>query len=292
MKVGLGTVQFGMEYGVSNRVGQTSNAEVVKILDVAREYHIDVIDTAALYGTSEDILGRFLPHDHGFKLVTKTIRIDSARISDADADRVESAFTESLKKLRCSAVYGLMLHNADDLLAEGGERLFERLLSLKQNGTVAKIGASVYTDEQIDNITRRFDVDLIQLPLNVLDQRLIAGGQLKALKALGIEIHARSAFLQGLLLMPPENVPDFFAPVRKHLGEYHEFIRGRGISPVRAALGFLAARDEIDSIVCGVNDHRQFLEICQSAAGLPDIDFTSFAFHDSLILNPANWRIG
>lgn len=291
MKIGLGTVQFGLDYGISNQGGQTSTDEVVKILDVAREYHVDVIDTAALYGNCEDVLGRSLPHDHGFKLVTKTVRIDSNRITDADADRMESAFIASLKKLRRSTVYGLMFHNADDLLAEGGERLMERLITQKQNGVVAKIGASVYTAGQIDALLNRYEIDLIQLPVNVLDQRLLTGGQLAALKSHGVEIHARSAFLQGLLLMSPERVPDYFAPVRAHLRAYHQFIRDQRISPVRAALGFLAARDEIDVIVCGVNDHRQFIEICQSSAPLPDIDFSSFALDNDAILNPAKWGV-
>ncbi len=291
MKIGLGTVQFGLEYGISNQSGQTSAAEVVKILAVAREYHIDVIDTAALYGNCEDILGRLLPHDHTFKLVTKTIRIDSNRITDAAPDRMESTFIASLEKLSCSAVYGLMVHNADDLLAEGGERLMERLETLKQCGKISKIGASVYTASQIDALLKRYQIDLVQLPMNIIDQRLITGGQLAALKSHGVEIHARSAFLQGLLLMSPESVPDYFGPVRKQLMGYHEFLRDLQITPVRAALGFLAARDEIDVIVCGVNDHRQFIEICQSSDPLPDIDFSPFATDNEEMLNPSKWRV-
>lgn len=291
MKIGLGTVQFGLDYGISNHGGQTDSAEVVKVLEVAREYNVNVIDTAALYGNCEDVLGRSLPHDHDFKLVTKTIRINSNKITSADADRMESAFIASLEKLRCSAVYGLMLHNADDLLAEGGERLMERLEKLKQKGLVAKIGASVYTADQIDALLKRYEIDLIQLPMNILDQRLLVGGQLAALKSHGVEIHARSAFLQGLLLMMPESVPEYFAPVSKHLGDYNKFLQEKGLSTVHAALGFLAAQDEIDVIVCGVNDHRQFIEICQSSASLPDIDFSSFALNDDAILNPSKWRV-
>ena len=291
MKIGLGTVQFGMDYGISNRAGQTSADEVSKILDVARKFNVSVIDTAALYGSSEDILGRLLSDDHGFKIVTKTIRIDSNQITDTDTERLEQAFHESLIKLKCNAVYGLLFHNADDLLTDGGERLMKCLINKKRDGAVKKIGVSVYTAEQIDRILHFFDIDLIQLPINIFDQRLLAGGQLNTLKSRGIEIHARSAFLQGLLLMSPQSVPEYFTPVRKHINKFHEFIQQNQISPVRAALGFLAGQDEIDVIVCGVNDHSQFIEICRSSTALPDIDFSSFALDDDTILNPAKWRI-
>jgi len=289
LKIGLGTVQFGLEYGISNKVGQTSATEVAKILEVAREYNTEVIDTAALYGNCENVLGRFMPYYQNFKVVTKTIRFDSDRVTGCDADRLEKAFSASLEKLCCRSVYGLMFHNADDLLVEGAEVLMERVNTFKQNGQVTKIGVSVYTDVQIDSLLNRYEIDLIQLPMNILDQRLLVGGQLAALKSRGIEIHARSAFLQGLLLMAPENVPEYFAPIRKHLRSYNAFIEEQQISPVRAALGFLAARDEIDVIVCGVNDHRQFIEICHSSAPLHGIDFSPFALDDDAILNPAKW---
>jgi len=289
VKIGLGTVQFGLDYGVSNQGGQTTSAEVARILDVAKEYHVDVIDTAALYGNCEDVLGRSLPPDHGFKIVTKTIRIDSNRITESDADRLERVFITSLEKLHCSAVYGLMCHNVDDLLAESGERLMERLETLKKRGQITKIGVSIYTAEQVDAILNRYEIDLVQLPMNILDQRLLVGGQLTALKSRGIEIHVRSAFLQGLLLMSPETVPDYFASTRKHLRDYHEFIRVQGITPVRAALGFLATLDEIDVIVCGVNNHQQLSEICQNAGPLPEVDFSAFALDNEEILNPAKW---
>lgn len=291
MKIGLGTAQFGLDYGVSNQDGQTAPDEVARILEVAVQNRIRVIDTAALYGSSEEMLGCILPFDHCFRLVTKTIRFNADLICQSDADRMEFSFTESLTKLNCSSVYGLMIHNADDLLAQGGELLMERLKNLQQLGRVQKIGASVYSADQIDRILDRFELDLVQLPMNVLDQRLLAGGRLAALKSHGIKIHVRSAFLQGLLLMSPEKVPNYFAPIRNHLKRYHEFLKGNGITPVQAALGFLAGRDEIDTIVCGVNNHRHLQELCRSAEPLADIDFSQFALDDADMLNPSQWRI-
>jgi aryl-alcohol dehydrogenase-like predicted oxidoreductase len=290
MKIGLGTAQFGLDYGISNQEGQTSPSEVVRILDTANRFGVRIIDTAAVYGSSEAVLGNVLPKDDTFRLVTKTIQLNSGRIDAAAADRLENAFQDSLKKLRCQSVYGLMIHNADDLLAEGGELLMARLKALKVSGRTNKIGVSVYTADQVDRIMRRFEPDMVQLPLNVLDQRLLVGGQLAALKAQGVEIHVRSAFLQGVLLMEPASLPDNFASIRRHLMDYHNFLRERYITPVHGALGFLSSLDNVDVIVCGVNNHHQLIEVCNSSAPLPDIDFSQFALEDAAILNPSFWR--
>lgn len=290
MKLGLGTVQFGVNYGISNLSGQTGGEEVAEILAVAQRNGIRVIDTAALYGSSEEVLGNELPAEHQFKLVTKTIRFDTDRITSADASLLEQTFIHSLKKLRCSSVYGLMIHNVADVFAQGGDRLMNSLVELKKNGLVAKIGVSVYTAEQIETVLERFEIDLIQLPVNVLDQRLLHGGQLTRLKRAGVEIHARSTFLQGLLLMEPNTLPNYFDAVKPHLVRYHEYLLRSGVTPVKAALGFVTGLDEIDVVICGVNNHQQLEELCAATTPIPAINFFDFAIYDDLILNPSKWQ--
>ena len=290
MKLGLGTAQFGLDYGVSNHEGQTSAEEVGRILAVAGKNGIRVIDTAALYGNSEEVVGRALPGDHPFKLVTKTVRINSDQITPDDALLLEQTFERSLGKLRCSRVYGLMIHNADDLLARDGYRLFDSLLRLKSARLVQKIGVSVYAARQVDEILARFPIDIIQLPLNVFDQRLLCSGHLAKLKSAGVEIHVRSAFLQGLLLMPPETIPEAFASVKPHLIKYHAYLLEQNITPVQAALGFVSSLQEIDAVICGVNNHQQLEELIQASEFLMDVDFSPFAFGDETILDPSQWR--
>jgi aryl-alcohol dehydrogenase-like predicted oxidoreductase len=291
VKLGLGTAQFGLKYGVSNRVGQTSETEVARIVALAAEQGIHVIDTAALYGSSEEVLGRVLPRPHGFRIVTKTVRIDAERIMPADADRIEEVFRASLERLGCEAVHGLLVHNADDLLVDGGNLIMDRLRDLRSCGLVEKVGVSVYGVNQVDALLERFDFDLIQAPVNVLDQRLFVSGRLGELKRRGIEVHARSAFLQGLLLMPPDEIPSYFAPIRQQLVAYRSYIEGLGITPKQAALGFLEARDDIDVIVCGVNTRQHLLELCTAAQPLCGIDLSRFALEDDAMLNPSRWRI-
>jgi len=166
-----------MDYGISNPAGQVSAGEITNILSVADLNGIQFIDTAALYGDSEAMLGKLLPAGHQFKLVTKTIQFKSDRITSEDVALLELTFSSSLQKLRCSSVYGLLVHNASDILAIDGCRLFECLTMLKQRGAVKKIGVSVYTAQQIEMVLERYAIDLIQLPLNILDQRLLQGGR-------------------------------------------------------------------------------------------------------------------
>ncbi len=292
MKLGLGTVQFGLDYGITNRSGRTGAEEVGLILETATRNGIRFIDTAALYGASEEVLGNTLPADHDFNLITKTIRFDAEKISAEDVSRLERAFASSLTKLHAASLYGLLIHNANDILVAGGEQLMAKLSDLKRQHLVEKVGISVYTSEQIDSILNRYEIDLIQLPVNVLDQRLLAGGKLSDLKAKGIEIHARSAFLQGVLLADPDSLPAHFDPVKPHLKRYHAVLKERGVSPVRAALGFLSSCADIDVIICGVDNHDQLMELCHEAGSPPDLDFSSFALDDESILSPPLWRVG
>lgn len=291
MKLGLGTAQFGFNYGISNHDGQTSEGEAKRVLAVALKNGIRVIDTAALYGNSEEVVGKVLPKDHSFNLVTKTVRINKNRIKTHDAELIAQAFEKSLENLRCNSVYGLMIHNANDLLATDGFLLYETLLRLKSMGRVKKIGVSVYSAHQIDKILTKYSIDIVQLPLNILDQRLLRSNLLSKLKNSGIEIHIRSVFLQGLLLMNPETLTPYFDSVRQHLFRYHAFLRENCITPLEAALGFVCGLDHVDAVICGVNNHAQLDEICSSCKPLPQSIFSEFAVSDTSILDPSNWRI-
>ena len=291
MKLGLGTVQFGLDYGISNPDGRTVEGEVAEILDMAARRGLRVLDTAPLYGTSEEVLGRTLPAGHRFRIVTKTAKFGTGPITSRDARELEETFRRSLDLMRQESLYGLLVHDADNLLAPDGRLLMDRMVSLREQGLVKKIGVSVYTSRQIERVLDAFGIDIVQLPINVLDQRLLQGGHLARLKAAGVEIHARSAFLQGLLLMDPAALPRYFDPVRKHLQHYRDFLRERGVSPLQAAVGFVSALAETDAVICGVNNRQQLEELCEASACSVEIDLTQFAFDDETILNPSKWRI-
>lgn len=294
MKIGLGTAQFGLDYGISNPLGKTPVAEVKRILDVAAENGIHVIDTASLYGDSEKVIGQCLAKNHPFNIITKTPQFNKSLFAGEESEQFKGTFYESLSRLKQASLYGLLIHNADDLLAPNGAALWEAMKDLKQEGLVKKIGVSVYSAKQIDAILEKYFIDLIQLPVNVLDQRLVRSGYLKRLKKRGVEIHARSVFLQGLLLIDPSALPDYFCSVRLHLQKYHKFIGSKNISPIKSALGFVLNLDDIDTVIIGVASLAQLEEILHACADSTEMhadDYRIFAWSDEDILDPSRWKV-
>lgn len=288
-KLGLGTVQWGTTYGVANRQGMTPAAEVGRILSAARRAAVSVLDTAALYGEAESALG---VHDlTDFRIVTKTPRFATTSITETQADELLNTFHCSLEKLGVDAVYGLLVHHTDDLLAPGGSRLVEALRSLQAAGKVARVGVSIYDRMQLDAVFQVFSPEIVQLPVSVLDQRLIVDGSLTLLHSRGVEIHTRSVFLQGLLLMMPSDLPTYFAPVRPLLQRWHDSCAEQALTPVQAALAFVRDIAEIDYCLVGVQSLAQF-EDCVRDFGLAQrFDATGLACNDPAYVNPANWRL-
>jgi len=285
MKLGLGTVAFGMPYGVSNTNGQPSHDEVRRILELAGARGVRCLDTAALYGTSEHVLGQTLPPRHGFDIVTKLPR-------GVTAATLDGAFATSLENLRQARVYGLMLHDPADLDA----RVAQRLVALKHAGAVQRVGVSIYTTDQVDRALRFEGLDLVQVPLNLLDQRLVASGHLARLTAAGYEIHARSVFLQGLLLMPLDAIPAGLSSVREHLGRLRAGAAAAGVGMLTAALGFVHGLAEVDRVLVGVTTVAELREIFDALDALPRASgalralFPSAAWADEKVLNPALWE--
>jgi aryl-alcohol dehydrogenase-like predicted oxidoreductase len=293
-RLGIGTVQFGTEYGISNTVGRPSMSEVAQILELAADHGSTVLDTAPMYGDAEQVLGSTLPLRHSFQIVTKTAQFRKDKILGADVDLLERTFHISLLKLRQTSVYGLLAHHAGDLLVSGGELLYARMAEFKRQRMVKKIGASVYSADQIDALLERYQIDLIQVPVNLLDQRLIDSGHLARLKSRGVEIHSRSAFLQGLLLIPPDHLPDYFDPVRGLLSAYNAWLYQHQMSPVEGALAFVNGQADIDCVVVGVCATSELTEIASIWDRLSEqaVDMADFRCGDEQYVNPSMWRVG
>ncbi|MCP4568414.1 MAG: aryl-alcohol dehydrogenase [FCB group bacterium] len=292
-KLGLGTVQFGLDYGVSNPGGRTKTESVRRILQTALATGIKTIDTATLYGQSEKVLGGTLPTGHDFQITTKTGQFNTPLISPKHVNDLMTTFACSLEKMALDRVYGLLIHDANDLLAKGGEYLYEALQKLKEKRLVEKIGVSVYSGKQIDTLLKNYSLDLIQLPLNVFDQRLIQGGQIDRLHQAGVEIHARSIFLQGLLLIDPDHLPGYFRPVKNHLINFRKLSSQTGQTPLQTSLDFALGLEAVDRIIVGVCNLKQLEEIIQSIENMPPglADFAPLALNDSAILNPSEWKV-
>lgn len=292
MKLGLGTVQFGMNYGISNKIGQTDAKEVEKILSLAKKNDVRLLDTAPLYGPSEVILGQCMGSDNDFfKVITKTLKFEKEQIEKNDVKKIYETFHQSLDRLLQKKLYALLFHHPNDLMVKGGEYLYTAALELKDLGLIEKIGASVYSPQQADKLFNKYKLDLIQLPVNVFDQRFIHNGYVKQLKRNNVEVHARSVFLQGLLLMEFEEIPDFFSPIKPHITQYYKFLRDKNLNQMEAALGFVLGVAEIDYLICGINNASQFLEILAVQSCLNIDELFKYQLNQEVYLNPSKWNL-
>ncbi len=295
MQLGIGTVQFGLKYGVANTTGIVPERDIPAILELAHEHGIRVLDTAAAYGDSEAVLGRSISGDMQFRVITKLPALRKNTVAEEDIDYLRTTFGASLKRLHAENIDGLLLHAPSDLFLPGGAALYELMYSFTEQGYVKKIGVSVYSGEEIDRLLSAHDFDIIQLPMNVLDQRLVRSGHIKKLKDRKIEIHTRSVFLQGLLLMPLEDIHPYFMPILPTLKKYHMFLKERGITPLEGAFLFMHGEYCPDIVLTGIDSLSQ-LEANIAAfrnARLPGgMDFGEFAVTDETMVNPQFWKLG
>jgi aryl-alcohol dehydrogenase-like predicted oxidoreductase len=295
MKIALGTAQFGLDYGISNKTGKMHKVEARKILQYAHKFGMETLDTASAYGNSEEVIGGIVGNkinNNSWNIITKTPNFKSNAIGSSQINNLLKSFELSRKKLGQKSIYSLLIHNCNNIFLPGGEKLLLSMDRLKKNGLIKKIGVSLYNNEQINLLLDNYSVDLVQLPVNILDQRLIENGQLKRLKDNGIEIHARSVFLQGLLLMPINNIPSLFEPILNTLKKFHKEAKEQNISALQLALSFVQSIHEIDKVVVGINTLKQLHEIIDVSSARLDINkFSHLSVRESTLLNPSNWGV-
>lgn len=290
-KIGLGTVQWGMRYGVANRSGRPDANEVAQMLRLASESGITLLDTAKAYGDAETVIGQVVQDMYRWRVVTKIPAIHDENFGDPEAKVLSDAFHESRRRLNSPKVYGLLVHNAEDLLSASGIRLWEELQIFKAESLVSKVGVSVYEPDQLSRILDRFPIDLVQLPLNLYDQRFLREGLLARTKRSGVEVHVRSVFLQGLLLLPPNQLPGQFSGIlAEHIRFYRE-CEHYGVTPLEASLRFCLTQSEVDQVIVGCEARQQLAGILhaasRSAPCLPAPE--SFAVDDFSLVDPRRW---
>lgn len=285
MKLALGTVQFGLNYGIANQQGQASRDEARSILEHARSNGMDMLDTAIAYGESEQRLGEIGIQD--WQVVSKLPAVPEGC---SDIPRwVEDAFRNSLQRLKIKSLYGLLLHRPQQLLEQGGDRIYQATQQLKRDGFVRKIGISIYDPAELDMLCSRYQFDIVQVPFNIMDRRLIDSGWLSRLAERGIELHVRSVFLQGLLLMPLNDRPERFNRWASRWSKLESWLTQSGLTPLQACLRYAVSFSEINKVIIGVDNLNQLKEILQSTVGPAPQVPRELQVHDVDLLNPACW---
>lgn len=286
-RLALGTVQFGLPYGIANQLGQVTRPEAMAMLQLAAENSIDTLDTAIAYGESEACLGEI--GTQSFKVVTKLPAVPE---DDTDVSKwVNQQLSESLSRLGCTSIYGLLLHRPEQLLGPNGEELYKALQTLKDKGQVQKIGVSIYSPDELNALMPRYHFDLVQAPFNLVDQRLSSSGWMRRLKDFDVEIHTRSLFLQGLLLMRKAEIPAKFLPWDRLWQTWHKWLDDHSVSAVQACLAFSLSFPEIDRVVVGADSKKQLAQIIDAAKPHRIIDIPNLKCADENLINPARWTI-
>jgi aryl-alcohol dehydrogenase-like predicted oxidoreductase len=286
LKLALGTVQFGQDYGIANATGKVSRSEVDKILELARLKGIKTLDTAISYGESESILGQIGVQD--FNIITKLPEFPTA--CNNIEKWMERQLNDSLKCLRLDSIYGFLLHRPQQLLEPENENLWATLLQFKEQGLIKKIGFSLYGPNELDQLWSHFKPDIIQAPYNIFDRRMVTSGWFKRLQNEGVEIHGRSVFLQGLLLFENKNRPQQFDKWSGHWQLWDGWLAQKKINALQAALVFALDNDLIDKVIVGVDSCHQLTEIIHATDTLIDNFPEELIITDEQLINPSNWN--
>lgn len=285
-RIALGTAQFGLPYGISNSIGQTSQAECAAILSYAKKLGVRMLDTASAYGESETTLGHIGVTN--WKVITKLPVLPEHEV---DVGKwVDSQLTRSLSRLNVQKIHGLLLHNPDQLLSTRGQALYEALLDLRERGLVHQVGISIYSPDELDRLPPSMRFDIVQAPFNILDQRMITSGWADQLAVQGCEFHARSIFLQGLLLMPSGMRPRYFDTWSNLWKSWETWLDHNRLSAVEACLSSVLQIPEISKLVIGVNSLEQLTQtLAAIRTNLPERP-ADLLTQDVTLLNPALWK--
>jgi len=280
VQLGLGTVQFGLPYGISNSHGQVPLPMVQAILATARQYKLQILDTAYLYGEAEQRLGEC--ELSAFQVISKSPELQSS-------SHARQCLTESLTRLRLSNIDSLLLHRPNQLWQAFGEDLWQQLQAFKHEGLVRRIGVSVYTPSELTALLDQFPLDLVQLPANLFDQRFLQSGLLQRCQQQGVAVHVRSLFLQGLLLMPEP--PGWTHPYQSVFQQLEQSCQSFECSRLQACLGFLQSLPAVEAGIIGCTSDVELAEICAAFAHPPSIEFPyqDFSQSDDNLISPMRW---
>ena len=284
MKISIGTAQFGLKYGICNKDGIVKKKEVKKIINYCKLKKINFIDTAKGYGKSHKVLGSF--NLKKFSITTKISK--TKKINDKNLENYLSMeINKILKELNINKLHALLIHNTNQLKGRFGISFYKILQKLKKKKKFIKLGVSVYTKKELDSVLKNFDIDIVNLPVSVANQEFCQKNYLLKLKKKNIEIHARSIFLQGLLLSNLRYLPNKFKN-NKFFLEWFKWLKVHNYNALEASLGYIKNIKYINRIVIGVDNLHQLKMISKAYKKSIKFNFRKFS-QTSILREPSKW---
>ena len=278
-KLALGASQFRYEGAPVHPRARTPQAEIAEIITTGARAGVRMLDAAVAFDGAESVIGAS-PSLHEYRLLVRAAR------GEKGPEHVEREARASLSRLGVAAAEAIIVQNAGELFSRSGPDLWDKLQDLKAQGLFAKIGVVALASDDPLGIAKRFRPDIIQAPASLLDQRLLANGTLAACADLGVEVHLRSIFLQGLLFLPPDRMPTPLKGAASSLSRVRRMIAEGKSDPMQAALGFALSRPEAAKVIVSVTTAQELAAMIAAAASPPpELDWEGMAIDDAAALN-------
>ena len=286
-KIILGSANFDQAYGIKKNFIKKS--EIRKLFNIASKNNIKTIDTSPVYNKSEKIIG--LLNKNRFRIISKVPKKPENIKKKNIKKWLKRSVILSLKNLKVKKFECLLLHDANSLLSKDGEEIYKSMSDMKISEFTKTIGISIYDFNILDKILKKFKFDLIQVPLNIFDQRLIDTGWLKKLKKKRIEVHARSVFLQGILLLKRNKLPKKLKKLNKHWITWENWLKKNQLNPLQACLSFILNQRKLDGIVVGCDNKDQLNQILKLKQSKMENNFSRLNLNikNRKLIDPREW---
>lgn len=293
LKVCIGTAQLGMKYGISNNSSKMKIKDFNKIIKYSEENNINFIDTANSYGNSEELIGKSLKKlkcGTNFKVISKFNNLRNIP-KNKIREKILYQVTTSIKKLGTQKLYAALLHNVKDLESKKKKEIYKVFLDLKKKGLVKKIGFSAYEVKDLKKYLTKYNFDIVQFPFSIFDQRILDNKIQDLIKKKKIEVHIRSIFLQGLLLLSIKKIPKRL-DLEGNLKRWNNYLIKNKINKIDACIKFVLKYNFYKKIVIGFNNFKQFKHVINRLKILKknkmEINFKDFE-NKSKLINPSKW---
>ena len=286
-KIILGTAQFINGYGIMRDSSQYNENEFMQILDFALDTGIYALDTANAYGDAEKIIGKFGAKK--FKIISKIPKRN--RNSPKLDSWIDMKLEETLDNLDLSSLFCLHFHDASEILQDDGEQIINKLNELKKMNVLNNIGVSIYNSQDLRGLLEKFKPDIIQVPLNIFDRRLINDGTLENLRKKNIEIHVRSIFLQGLLLASESLRPQYFKRWENLFKKWDDLNNNDIDKKIANSLSFAIFQKNISKVIVGVDNLDQFKNLMMIYDRKLSPFLSDLKCDDEELIDPRMWKI-